>query len=67
MGSPPINYSVIPNYSVLPNGDTCIYLGGHMLDIPLSTAEVLAVKMTSLSNDPWFRKKKKQRTKVKYV
>jgi len=51
----PITYSVIHNYSALPNGDVCAYLGGHMLAVPASTADALAVKMNLLSNDTRYR------------
>jgi hypothetical protein len=39
------------------DGDVCI--GADILSIPLVSAEILADKMTKLSNDPRYRKKRK--------
>lgn len=40
-------------------GDVDIYLGGHILAIPLSEAKVLADKMIELSKEPRYRKRSK--------
>ena len=54
-GSTPKDYSAQPMTDRV--GD--VYLGGCYLTIPFSTAKSLADKMTELSNDPRYRKKRK--------
>jgi hypothetical protein len=39
--------------------DVDVYLGGHILAIPFSEAEILAHKMTELSKNPQYRRKRK--------
>jgi energy-coupling factor transporter transmembrane protein EcfT len=51
----PINYSVQPMNDRV--GDVDVYLGGHILAVPIASAQVLADKMTELSKAPQYRKK----------